>query len=110
VPKAGIIYNDIKPTACRAAIELQDTLLSNGWQVAMATGGQGILGYSEPDRPVCHTSIESLVPPGFDDAMSFAVVLGGDGTVLAAFRQVAPWGIPLLAVIRVIWAFSPKYT
>jgi NAD+ kinase len=98
VPKAGIIYNDIKPTACRAAIELQDRLLSNGWQVALATGGQGILGYSEPDRPVCHTSIESLVPPGFDDAMSFAVVLGGDGTVLAAFRQVAPWGIPLLTV------------
>ena len=30
--------------------------------------------------------------------MSFGVVLGGDGTVLAAFRQVAPCGIPLLTV------------
>ncbi len=30
--------------------------------------------------------------------MSFAIVLGGDGTVLAAFRQVAPCGIPLLTV------------
>ena len=30
--------------------------------------------------------------------MSFGIVLGGDGTVLAAFRQVAPAGIPLLTV------------
>jgi NAD+ kinase len=30
--------------------------------------------------------------------MAFAIVLGGDGTVLAAFRQVAPYGIPLLTV------------
>jgi NAD+ kinase len=30
--------------------------------------------------------------------MSFAIVFGGDGTVLAAFRQVAPCGVPLLAV------------
>jgi NAD+ kinase len=30
--------------------------------------------------------------------MKFAVVLGGDGTVLAAARQLAPKGIPLLAV------------
>jgi NAD+ kinase len=30
--------------------------------------------------------------------MQFAIVLGGDGTVLAAFRQVAPYGIPLLTV------------
>jgi NAD+ kinase len=30
--------------------------------------------------------------------MEFGVVLGGDGTVLSAFRQVAPCGIPLLTV------------
>jgi len=30
--------------------------------------------------------------------MQFAIVLGGDGTVLAASRQVAPCGIPLLTV------------
>jgi NAD+ kinase len=98
VPKAGIIYNDVKPIACRIATELRDKLTSCGWDVCMATGEGGILGYSHPDRPVCHTPIESLAPPGFDADMSFAIVLGGDGTVLAAFRQVAPCGIPLLTV------------
>jgi NAD+ kinase len=64
----------------------------------MATGLGGILGYSRPDSPICHTPLEKLAPPGFDEQMTFAIVLGGDGTVLAAFRQVAPYGIPLLAV------------
>lgn len=98
MPKAGIIYNDIKPIACRIAEEWRDKLASGGWDVFMATGEGGILGYSEPDRPVCHTPIDYLTPPGFDADMKFALVLGGDGTVLSAFRQVAPCGIPLLAV------------
>jgi NAD+ kinase len=98
VPKAGIIYNDIKPVAYRTAQELKDRLLACGWEVCMATGVGGILGYSKPDSPVCHTSIDHLNPPGFDRDMAFAIVLGGDGTVLAAFRQVAPYGIPLLTV------------
>ncbi len=98
VPKAGIIYNDIKPIACRTAEELQEKLTAYGWEVCLATGEGGILGYSKPNRPVCHTPIENLVPPGFDSDMSFAIALGGDGTVLSAFRQVAPRGIPLLAV------------
>jgi len=58
----------------------------------------GILGYSRPDSPVCHTPIDRLATPGFDQKMEFAVVLGGDGTTLSAFRQVAPFGIPLLTV------------
>ncbi|HBB30267.1 MAG TPA: NAD(+) kinase [Cyanobacteria bacterium UBA8803] len=96
--KAGIIYNDIKPVACRVAAELQDKLSDLGWDVCMATGVGGILGYSRPDSPICHTPLEKLAPPGFDEQMEFAVVLGGDGTVLSAFRQVAPYGIPLLTV------------
>lgn len=98
IPKAGIIYNDIKPVACRVATELQDKLKASGWEVVMATGVGGILGYSRPDSPVCHTPTDKLASPGFDEEMQFAIVLGGDGTVLAAFRQVAPYGIPLLAV------------
>lgn len=98
MPKAGIIYNDIKPVACRVAEELRDKLTAFGWEVHLATGVGGILGYSKPNRPLCHTPIDSLAPPGFDEEMAFAIVLGGDGTVLAAFRQVAPGRIPLLTV------------
>ncbi len=98
MPKAGIIYNDVKPIACRVAIELRDKLTAVGWNVSMATGTGGMLGYSSPDSPVCHTPIEGLTPPGFDSETKFAIVLGGDGTVLAAARLVAPCGIPILAV------------
>lgn len=96
--KAGIIYNDIKPIASRVAIELKDKLTAAGWDVVMTTGAGGILGYSTPEKPVCHTPIDRLTPPGFDSEMDFAIVLGGDGTVLAAFRQMAPCNIPLLTV------------
>jgi len=98
VPKAGIIYNDTKPIARRTAQEIEDKLKSQGWEVCLTTGTGGILGYSQPHRPICHAPITQLAPPGFDAEMSFGVVLGGDGTVLAAFRQVAPSGIPLLTV------------
>jgi NAD+ kinase len=98
VPKAGIIYNDVKPIASRVAIELKEKLTAAGWDVCLTTGIGGILGYSTPESPICHTPIEGLIPPGFDSEMKFVVVLGGDGTVLAAFRQVAPCGIPLLSV------------
>ncbi len=98
MPKAGIIYNDVKPIASRVAIEIKDKLTAGGWEVILATGVGGMLGYSTPDSPVCHTPIEGLTPPGFDPDMKFVIVLGGDGTVLAASRQVAPCGIPLLGI------------
>jgi NAD+ kinase len=97
-PKAGIIYNDIKAIACKTASIVREKLEANGWDVRMATGVGGILEYSTPGSPVCHTRIEQLTPPNFDPDIAFTVVLGGDGTVLSAFRQLAPWGIPLLAV------------
>ncbi|MBW4481803.1 MAG: NAD(+) kinase [Tildeniella torsiva UHER 1998/13D] len=98
MPKVGIIYNDVKPVACQAALEWEEKLTRRGYTVSLATGMGGILGYSQPERPVCHTPLDSLVPPNFDADMSFAVVLGGDGTVLSAFRQLAPIGVPLLTV------------
>lgn len=98
MPKAGIIYNDLKPIACEAMSALRDKLMDRGWEVVVATGEGGILGYASPESPICHTPIDYLVPEGFDRDTVFAVVLGGDGTVLSAFRQVAASGIPLLAV------------
>ncbi|NDJ16748.1 NAD(+) kinase [Myxacorys almedinensis] len=96
--KVGIIYNDDKPIACQVAQELDDEFRGRGWEVVLATGAGGILGYATPESPVCHTPIDRLMPPGFDADMKFAIVLGGDGTVLSACRQVAFCNIPLLAV------------
>lgn len=97
-PKAGIIYNDIKPIACKIASDIEKKLTACDWEVVTATGVGGILEYSTPGSPVCHTRIDQLVPSNFDADIAFAIVLGGDGTVLSAFRQLAPCGIPLLTV------------
>ncbi|MGL5836062.1 MAG: NAD(+) kinase [Waterburya sp.] len=97
-PKAGVVYNDIKPIACKVASEIAKKLTAIGWDVRMATGGGGILEYSTSDHPGGHTPIEQLTPANFDPDVKFAIVLGGDGTVLSAFRQLAPYDIPLLTV------------
>lgn len=96
MPKAGIIYNDMKPIACRIAQEVKDKLISQGWQVHLATGERGILGFAQPDA--APQPLADLIPSGFDETMAFGIVLGGDGTVLSAFRQVALCGLPLLTV------------
>ncbi len=98
MPKAGIIFNDSKPIAQSVAEEIKVSLEKQGWQTVLTTGCGGILGYAKPDTPVVHTPIESLVPSGFDRDTNFAIALGGDGTVLSAFRQVAPCGIPILSI------------
>jgi NAD+ kinase len=98
VGKAGIVYNDMKPIASRTAQDIQSQLEDKGWEVVVTTGLAGILGYSRLNRPACYSSVESLIPNGFEEDVEFAVVLGGDGTVLSACRQLAPAKIPMLAV------------
>ena len=98
MPKVGIIYNDSKPTACRAATEIKDKLIGRGLKVCTAPGTGGILGYATGPNPLHRIPMDKLAPPDFDQEMMFAIVLGGDGTVLSASRQLAPHGIPLLAV------------
>lgn len=96
--KVGIIYNEGKPVASRTAQALKTKFESVGRQVVVANGVGGILGCSRPGSPVCYAAIDDLVPAGFDDQVEFAIVLGGDGTVLSACRQVASCNIPLLTV------------
>ncbi|WP_265264857.1 NAD(+) kinase [Spirulina subsalsa] len=98
MPKIGIIYNDIKPMACRVAEELSDELLAKGCEVVMTSSFGGILGYAKTDKRQDYTPIDQLIPEGFSQDIDFGIVLGGDGTVLAACRQVALCGIPLLTV------------
>lgn len=98
MPKIGIIYNDNKAVADETARQVQEKLQQEGWDVVLATGVGGLLGYSSPESPVCHTPMDKLTPPGFDETLKFCLVLGGDGTVLSAFRQLAPYNIPLLTV------------
>lgn len=98
MPKIGILFNDIKPTACRVAKELQESLESKGCEVCVSSSAGGLLGYVQAEPPPKPIPFENLVPEGFDETMQFAIVLGGDGTVLAACRQTASRNIPLLAV------------
>lgn len=97
-PQVGIIYNDAKPVAVKIAEELVQQLEARGCRAISTTGSGGILGCSRLHQPVCSSPLAQLVPPGFDASLDFAIVLGGDGTVLSAFRQLAPIGVPLLTV------------
>lgn len=95
---AGIIFNDTKPAAVRATHAAMAWLQERHWQVHAAPGWGGLLGFATPGSPLCRAPIEALAPPHFGREMAFSLVLGGDGTVLAAARQLAPHGIPLLTI------------
>lgn len=98
MPKVGIIYNDAKPIAERVAEQMQHWLEQQGCIVITATGSGGILGHANPHDALPLVPIESLVPKNFERDLAFVIVLGGDGTVLSACRQVAPHALPVLAV------------
>lgn len=97
MPKVGIVFNDAKPVAEQTALKIRAWLQERGWDAVLATGKGGLLGYTTSDKSG-YTPIEGLIPPGFKDNIAFVVSLGGDGTVLATFRQVAPLGLPVLAI------------
>ncbi|MEM9136072.1 MAG: NAD(+) kinase [Cyanobacteria bacterium P01_F01_bin.42] len=98
MPKAGIIYNDSKPTAIKTAHQLEKKLKSHGYDVIAATGVRGILSCVRLTGERTEQTIAELIPSDFERDVEFAIVLGGDGTVLSACRQLGPLEIPLLAV------------
>ncbi|MFN3360610.1 MAG: NAD(+) kinase [Pseudanabaenaceae cyanobacterium] len=97
MPKVGIVFNDGKPIAHQTAAKMAQWLAERGWEAVITTGRGGLLGYSPPDK-VNFTPVEALVPPEFKEGLDFVVSLGGDGTVLSTFRQVAPLGLPVLTI------------
>tara|TARA_Y100001968_G_scaffold50139_1_gene40732 strand:+ start:2333 stop:3241 length:909 start_codon:yes stop_codon:yes gene_type:complete len=98
VPLVGLIVNDGKELAIKAALTIQQRLEEAGYEVVRASSSGGMVGFANPDQHMRTLGYSACVPEGFNSSMSLAIVLGGDGTVLSAARQTAPVQIPILSI------------
>ena len=98
VRKAGLIVNDGKELAVQTATSVQKKLEKSNFEVVRVSSSGGMVGFANPDQHVRPLGYTNCVPEGFDSLMEFAIVLGGDGTVLSAARQTAPAKIPILTI------------
>lgn len=88
MPRVGIIPNLDKPDALKVTTELSAWLEGNGAEPRLSDENAASIG-----RPSLGLSVDELV-----HAIDFAIVLGGDGTLLGAAKLLAPAGKPILGV------------
>lgn len=85
---AAIISKPSKPELSQILPQVCEWFLQHGYQIVM---DEETAAYSERGTIVPRTEIAEKSP-------NFALVLGGDGTLLSAARSISPAGIPILAV------------
>jgi len=98
VRKAGLIVNDAKELAVKTAVSVQQKLENSGYEVLRVSSSGGMVGFANPDQHMRPLGYATCVPEVFNSSIEFAIVLGGDGTVLSAARQTAPANIPILTI------------
>jgi NAD+ kinase len=93
----GLLINERNPAALQAARRLADHLRrdggTNGVRVLAREAVAQQVGLSGEDGVCCPAEEAEIA-----DASDFAVVFGGDGTLLAAARLLAPRGTPILGI------------
>tara|TARA_B100000029_G_scaffold377810_1_gene372532 strand:+ start:2029 stop:2934 length:906 start_codon:yes stop_codon:yes gene_type:complete len=98
VSRVGLIVNDGKELAVETALAIQQNLEKLGHEVVRVSSSGGMVGFANPDQHMRMLGYNACVPEDFDSSMDFAIVLGGDGTVLSAARQTAPLQVPILTI------------